>query len=189
MIQEPTESSGEQAAAVILTLPLHLEVMFDQEADRKFVRLVHGGAIKRELAAFWARNGFGYAGLLLGIYSSLVNEMVFTACMIVVLGAWLLQQHRVVAVAIAASLNAVSEPMRVSVVISEEGVVEAAGGIEARIGWSAMKQWVLSEGILCIQTTNGRWVWLPGQGMEPALRLEDLARLLTSKGVLERAAA
>ena len=86
MTHEPTASSGEQTATVVLTLPLHFEVILDKEADRKFVRLIHGGAIKRDLAMFWMRNLLGYAGLVLGIYSSLISEMVLTACIISTLG-------------------------------------------------------------------------------------------------------
>ncbi len=186
MTNEPTSSSGDQAAPIVLTLPLHLVVIFDKEADRKFVRLIHGGAIKRELAMFWMRNHLGYAGLVLGIYSALINGMVLTACVIVTLGVWLLQQHRVVAAAIAEARNSVTEPLRVSVEITDEGVVETLGGVVARFGWSVMQHWILSEDLLYIQLTNKAWAWLPAKGMEPALRLEDLARLLTSRGVPER---
>ncbi|MCX6847568.1 MAG: YcxB family protein [Verrucomicrobia bacterium] len=186
MTNEPTSSSGDQAAPVVLTLPLHFEIIFDKEADRKFVRLIHGGTIRRELAMFWMRNHLGYAGMVLGIYSALINGMVLTACLIVTLGVWLLQQHRVVATAMAEARMSVTEPLRVSVEINEEGVVERYGGVEARFGWSAMHQWLIAEDILYIQLTNGAWAWLPAKDMEPALRLEDLASLLTSKGVLER---
>lgn len=158
----------------------------DKEADRKFVRLISGGAIRRDLALFWMRNLLGYVGLVLGIYSSLINEMVLTACIISTLGVWLFQQHRVVAAAMAEARISVADPIRVSVVINEEGVVETRGGIEARFGWSAMHQWLIGEDILCIRLTTGAWAWLPAKGMEPALRLEDLAGLLTSKGVPER---
>jgi uncharacterized membrane protein len=121
MTNEPTSSSGNQATPVVLTLPLHLEVVFDKAADRKFVRLIHGGAIKRELAMFWMRNHLGYAGLVLGIYSALINGMVLTACVIVTLGVWLFQQHRVVTTAMAEARTSVTESLRVSVEITEEG--------------------------------------------------------------------
>jgi hypothetical protein len=186
MTNEPTSSSGDQAAPVVLTLPLHLVVIFDKEADRKFVSLIHGGAIRRELAIFWMRNHLGYAGLVLGTYSALINGMVLTACVIMTLGAWLFQQHRVVATAMAEARNSVTEPIRVSVEINEEGVVQTYGIVAARFGWSDMQEWIFSEDLLCIQLTNKAWAWLPAKGMEPALRLEDIASLLTSKGVLER---
>ena len=157
MTHEPTSSSGEQACAVVLTLPLHFEVILDKEADRKFVRLIHGGAIKRDLAMFWMRNHLGYAGMLLGIYSALINGMVLTACVIATLGVWLLQQHRVVAAAMAEARMSVTEPVRVSVEITEEGVVETYGGVSARFGWSVMKQWIRTEDLLCIQVTSKAW--------------------------------
>lgn len=186
MTQEPNASSGEQAAPVILTLPLHFEVVLDKEADRKFVHLIYKGAVKRDLAMFWTRNSLGYAGLVLGIYSSLISGMVLTACMIVTLGVWLFQQHRLVATSIAEFRLTVTDPLRVKVAITEEGVIEMRGSIEVRFDWSTMRQWVLSEDMICIQLTHGAWAWLPAKGMEPAHRLEDLASLLTSKGVLER---
>lgn len=186
MNHEPTGSSGEEAGAAALRLPLHLEVVLDREADRKFVRLMHGGAIRRELAFFWMRNLFGYAGLVLGIYCALSSERGLTACMIGTLGLWLFMQHRVVATAMAESRMSVVEPVRVKVVISEEGVAETRDGIEVRFGWSAMQEWLLEEDILCIRVTTNAWAWLPGKGMEPALRLEDLAGLLMSRGVPER---
>jgi hypothetical protein len=52
-----------------------------------------------------------------------------------------------------------------------------------------MRQWLSKEGILCIRLTTGAWAWLLAKDMEPALRLEDLASLLTSKGVPERTLA
>lgn len=186
MSQEPTESFGEQANASLPTLPLHFEMVFDKEADRKFVRLIYGRAIKHDQAIFWTRNSLGYAGLVLGIYTSLLSGMVLTACIIGTLGVWLFQQHRVVATAMTEARLSVTEPTRVSVVVTEEGVIETRGGIEARIGWSVMHQWLIAEDILYIWLTTGSWAWFPAKSMEPALRLTDIACLLTSKGVLER---
>ncbi len=185
MNHEPIGSSGEEAGAVVLTLPLHFEVVLDREADRKFVRLMHGGVIRRELAFFWMRNLFGYAGLVLGMYCALSSERGLTASLIGTLGVWLFQQHRVVATAMEESRMSVVDPVRLRVVISEEGVAETRGGIEVRFGWSAMHEWLLAEDILCIRVTTNAWAWLPGKGMEPALRLEDLAGLLASRGVPE----
>lgn len=90
------------------------------------------------------------------------------------------------AAAMAEARMSVTEPVRVSVEITEEGVVETYGGVAARFGWSAMQQWILSEDLLCIQVTSKAWAWLPAKGMEPALRLEDIASVLTSRGVPER---
>lgn len=184
MTNESTGSSGEQPDTFNLTLPLHLEIVLDKEADRKFVRTINGCAIRRNLSMFWMRNVVGYAGLALGIYSSLVSGMVLMGCMIATMMVWLFQQHRVVAMEMAEAGASVVDRMRVSVVINEQGFVEKRGDIEARFGWSALRWWMLSEDILYIQLSSGAWAWLPGKGMEPAtLRLEDLASLLASKGV------
>lgn len=186
MSSEPTASSSEQADTIALARPLHLEVIFDKEADKKFVRLICGDANRHNLGIFWMRNLIGYAGLVLGIYSSFMSGLVFIGCIISTLGVWLFKQHRVVATAIAETGASVTDPIRVSVLITEKGVIETIDGIEARFDWSAMRHWILAEDILCIKLANERWAWLPARGMEPAIRLEDLAGLLTSKGVLER---
>ncbi|MFN0078063.1 MAG: hypothetical protein ACKVY0_16530 [Prosthecobacter sp.] len=174
----------EPKAEVLLEIPLRREIVLDAETDQKFDRLVYGNQAEREMAAFWLRNIHCYAGLALGIYGSLMGGLAFVACLILTLGLSLYSQHRILAKTLLQSVVKTRIPTRVSIEVTEDGLVEMDRGVESRFGWKAMNQWFLVDGVLFIQLNNAKWAVVPEKGIEPApIRLHDLGSFLTLKGV------
>lgn len=181
------DSSGKQVDAPLMPLPVRLETVQDEESDRTFTRLIHGSYLQREMANFWMRNFVCYAALILGIYSAVIGGQVFLACIIMTIGISLFLQHRVIARSLNGSVLVDRPPMNVTFEITDAGMLELDRGVESRFAWSAISQWIMSEGVLCIQLVNGRWAVLPAKGMQPStVCLQSIVTLLMHKGVAGR---
>lgn len=186
-----SESSPSNAlkAANAVPLPWKGSVTLDFESDELFNRIVNGGQLARESAAYWMRNSHAYVGLTLGFYAALSGGMVFTACMIATIGVSLFSQHRMVAKTQAIGVLRELPPMKVAFEITEEGITEVDRGVESRFAWDVVNQWFYSEGLLIWQLKNGKWAMLPSKKAEPALPAERLISFMRVKGVPGRVVA
>ncbi|MES2598197.1 MAG: YcxB family protein [Verrucomicrobiota bacterium] len=172
-------------SALNLDLPVRLEVILDETADRAYWHLVRGPGREAQVSAdFWLQMSPWYAGFAIGLYATLSSGMIFLACMIVAQSIYLIRHHWAQHKIQLYPPGVGAAPTTNIVEINENGIAETDRQVVSVIPWAAMMRWYLKDNILFVRLTNGRWLFVPSSRMKPAaFNLRRLCAFLKSKGV------